>query len=126
MGDCDVCLSMGDGDCSATFYNTKLVKARKPHRCEECDLPILVGQLYHYTSGMWDGDFSTFHECCLCYQIREVFSCGEGWMHGGLWESMQEYVFPNLKTSSPCFAKLTPIAKQFVLDQWNKWKGLRK
>lgn len=126
MADCDVCLSMGDGDGCCEFYDSKIVTARKNHTCDECRLPIVRGLRYWRSVGKWEGEVSSFKECLLCYEIREVFSCGEGWMHGaGLWEAMADYVFPSLKTSSPCFAKLTHAAKQFVLDRWAKWKGLR-
>jgi hypothetical protein len=125
MSNCDVCIGGGyDGD-SAEFFQSDMVKARKPHRCCECRQEIPKGAMYERSRGKWDGDFSSYKTCSLCVEIRSVFTCGESWLFQALWEDMREMAFPRLTTASECFTQLSAVAKQMVLDKWRQWKGLR-
>jgi len=119
---CNVCIG-SEPDCYAEFYSVDLVKARKPHKCYECRMEIPVGAEYMKHAGKWDGDFCSFTICLLCSEIASKFACDDGAAaFGTLWEEMRDYAFPELTTASECFAKLSPQAKQFVLDRWVKWK----
>lgn len=63
-------------DCYCDFdapsvFRSKLVQARKAHRCYECSRPIRVGERYSYVFGVWDGSASSFHICSHCRDIRK-------------------------------------------------------
>jgi hypothetical protein len=125
MSTCDVCIGGGyDYDGSYDFFSTERVRARKPHRCEECHQIIPVGSVYERHSGKFDGDFYSGKACLLCAEIRDVFSCGDSYEYGTLWELMREIAFPQLTTASECFTELSAAAKARVLEEWRKWKGL--
>ena len=124
MTTCDVCISGWDGD-EADLYNESFPKARRPHTCCECGSPIEPGAKYHRVAGKWeylDVHVTVYRTCMLCHEIRDVFSCGRGFVFESLWEDMQEYAFERLTTASPCFTKLSAAAKQYVLERWNQWK----
>jgi hypothetical protein len=121
MSDCDVCLC-GNSDVSIDFFFASVRKCRKPAKCAECGSPIVPGEFYQRAGGKCEGEMWTMKLCLLCEEVGHVFSCDGPRMYGNLWEDMRECVFPELKLSSKCFAKLSPAAKQFVLDKWKKWK----
>lgn len=52
------------------FYSVTKPKARKQHRCEECGVAILPGELYERVSGKWDGYVDTFSTCERCHDLR--------------------------------------------------------
>jgi hypothetical protein len=101
--------------------------ARKPHVCYECRAPILAGEPYEYTSGIWDGEFSDFHTCKLCAELREWAKISVPcfcWAHGDLHENVREMV-QDIAPTLPgffmeygrrmvkirqCRAALTPVA----------------
>jgi len=78
----------------AVFYRTRIVRARKGHRCYECSSPILPGELYENTAGMWDrcDGVSTFKTCERCRDLRVWVTnsipcfC---WAHGNLHEDAE-------------------------------------
>jgi hypothetical protein len=122
MGDCDVCIGTDSIDEAFDFSSTETRKARKPHKCCECYQSITVGQQYEHVVGAFQGDFSVYDTCSLCVEIRTVFTCGNSWYYGQLWEEMRDYAFEKLTTASECFRELTPEAKAFVLQRWQVWK----
>lgn len=44
-------------------------KARKPHTCFGCGVEIKKGNLYSYTSGIWEGSPQSFKHCKDCEKI---------------------------------------------------------
>lgn len=52
------------------FFDTNIVKARKPHQCFECRKAILIGESYWLSSGKWNGYFEMFHTCIECEVLR--------------------------------------------------------
>lgn len=44
-------------------------KARKIHLCVECRGSILIGELYHYYSGAWEGRGFSEKRCATCDDI---------------------------------------------------------
>ncbi|MDO8598039.1 MAG: hypothetical protein Q7R45_15630 [Sulfuricaulis sp.] len=120
---CDVCLVMDfDGPCE--FYKSSKSRARKEYRCCECNGVIAKGDTYERATGKFDGILFAEKTCLLCTEIRDVFTCGGGFVHTRLWEAMEEEAFPRLTTASTCFRELGAAAKQVVLDRWREWKGL--
>src|SRR5882762_4490119 len=65
MGDCGICLT-ADFDGTSEFFAGKVCKARKQHKCCECDKDIQTGEEYEYTSGKSDGEFWTARTCLIC------------------------------------------------------------
>ena len=122
MSQCDVCIDWDvDGDCE--FYERKNPIARKDHKCCECGRVIPKGEQYEYVTGKYEGEFFECKTCWQCAEILRTFSCGAV-LHETLWEEMNDYVFENLTLSSECFTELSPGAKTFLLDKWQRWKGL--
>lgn len=122
MTDCGVCISSNfDGYCD--FQDHKLVRARKQHRCCECNRTIQPGEQYHIESGKYDGEIFSYKTCLTCYDIRGTFTCGGGHTFETLWEDMEETVFRKLTTG--CLSRLSlPESKAVVIQKWQEWKGL--
>ena len=122
MSECAISIGGGDFDCSCDFSERREVKARKPHRCSECRQEIPVGTTYEYVAAKFDGDFYTIKTCLPCAEIREAFVDG-AFNYGDLWEEMREHGFD--KFNEGCLTRLeTSTAKQMLVNQWRKWKGL--
>lgn len=120
----DVCIGNDCHDGLVEKLSECHPKARKPHKCYECSRTIEPGERYQRFVGKWEGEIQRYDTCASCEEIRTVFSCGEGWTWGQLWEDMYELAFPNLTTGSECFHQLSVPARQFVLERWRKWKGI--
>jgi len=59
--------------------------ARKPHRCCECDEPIVPGTRYEYTAGSWSGKLDTFRRCEWCVELAAaVFEADCSWCYESL------------------------------------------
>ena len=104
------------------FYHVVIRKARKPHKCSECDGTIQPKEKYQHYVGKWDGDISTFDTCLLCIEIENKFSCGAGVTFSEMWDGLRENLFYRLTIG--CLDGLSPEAKEKVLGEWRKWKGL--
>lgn len=120
---CEVCIGTYDYE-PMDGYSSKVFKARKPAKCCECNVVIAVGQQYESAGGWMDRNRYTYRTCLLCVEIRDVFCCGEGFVHTQLWEDMAELAFPELTTATECFRELSTAAKAYVLERWQEWKGL--
>jgi hypothetical protein len=63
-----------------------MVRARKPHTCEECGRRINIGERYEYVFGVYDGAFIA-HTCSHCVGIRQFVQINIPcfcWAHGNL------------------------------------------
>ena len=58
------------------FYNDKVQRAKKEHKCEFCNQIIKIGEKYHRQSGKYDGDF---FDRCLHMTCNKMIStyCAE-------------------------------------------------
>jgi len=124
MSDCGVCVYTGDSfDGQADVLEGKIIKARKPHKCCECNETIHPGQRYERYSMLFNGRWSHHNTCLICAEIGEAFCC-DGRLFGHLWEGFDESdAWRRLTTS--CFDKLqTPEAKAELRRRWMEWKGL--
>lgn len=118
-GDCGVCIG-GYADENATVTLSDIVRARKPHKCQECGVVIKVGESYERNKWLYDGEWSLMDICMICREIGCAFSC-EGRELGNMWEDIHDNLFPNMTTG--CLAKLTTAAaKQHLVNKWNEWK----
>ena len=72
-----------DGDCYDGDFSSSIVrKARKPHKCGECDRYILVGEQYEYATGKHYGEFYDAKTCTDCLSLRNAFFCS--WLYGNV------------------------------------------
>ena len=84
-------------DCSRADYaeegptagRTEIRKAKKQHECCECDVPIMPGDEYEYTTGCWEGTWSVYKTCKSCAWIRHRY-CSAGYAYGNLLEQIEE------------------------------------
>lgn len=83
------------GDFPPEFMDTTEPRARKPHRCGECDLTIPAGVVYRRTAGKWDGHFDVYLQHAECHELLNWISdnlCGgEPWTFESLREELGEY-----------------------------------
>lgn len=120
MADCNVCIGSFGGDEHAQVSLSDVVKARKPHKCEECGKVINAGDAYERNKWLYDGEWSRMDICLICSEIGTAFSC-EGRLLGNMWEDIHDNLFPNMTTG--CLEKLkTAAAKQVLVSKWNEWK----
>lgn len=127
MSGCNVCIGGDyDYDGSPEFYFTSTPKARKDHRCCECRQIIRKGDRYEAFTSKYDGRVSTEKTCLACSDIRSVYSCGEmSPAFGELWDAFNDTdAFRNLRMAGECWDKLSAPAKEKLLVEWRKWKGL--
>lgn len=77
-----------------SFYDSRLVVARKSHLCCECLRTINRGEKYQYVRGLWEGDFSTFHTCSTCVaMVAEIaLDC---YCHGYIMDEIDERDYPD-------------------------------
>lgn len=79
------------------FFTEKLVKARKSHKCCECNREIRPGEQHERSTGKWDGEIDTFRTCFICRTIRNDY-CHGGWEYGRLIETLWECLGINYVT----------------------------
>jgi hypothetical protein len=56
----------------ADAYGLKKPKAIKAHKCCECGGEIQPGEVYHYHSGIWEGEPFSFKVCIDCDALRDA------------------------------------------------------
>jgi predicted RNA-binding Zn-ribbon protein involved in translation (DUF1610 family) len=125
MADPCCCLT-GDFDSDGNdFYSEEMRTARKEYRCSECHKRILPGDKYAHSTGKTCGvkKIWTNRTCATCDEIRDHFYCGGGWLFGQLWEDIREQIFGEVFRFE-CMEGLSVKARETVLDDWRKWKGL--
>ncbi len=119
--DCDVCI---DSNADSEFFYERIRIAKRPGKnCAECGQPRKIGDSYMQVGGKCEGQFWQETLCLLCHEIANVFYCN-GVMYGNIWEEIEDYAFPNLRTSSPCFQKLSLPAREHLVRRWWKWKEI--
>lgn len=84
--ECDC--SYTDGD-PAAVANAVMRRARKRHRCVECNEHIEMGAIYEALALCCDGSWSHWKTCLPCTRIRERF-CPHGSLLGELSEQVRD------------------------------------
>lgn len=75
-----------------TMESHRTRRARKAHKCGECQEEIKIGGQYEESRSLFDGQWTTFKTCELCSEIRQKLFCS--WVWGQMWEDIaQENVF---------------------------------
>jgi hypothetical protein len=78
-----------DVDNNPEFMTSKIITARKFHKCCECHEEIKPGEKYERVSGKWEGEMSTIRTCLICAKIRADY-CPDGFEFGMLCEILRE------------------------------------
>ena len=113
MGGCG-CIYVGDFD-EAQFCNQKNQTARKSHKCGECARVIQAGEIYEYSTQLFEGDFSVYKTCADCLGLRNAFFC-EGWWWGELWRLVEQHLNEGVELEVCCLDQLTSRARDRVID----------
>lgn len=106
--------------CYETYavWNVGDRRAAKPHKCGECGRDIAKGETYRYTTGLYDGHWTTNHVCQHCTVAAEWLriNCG-GYLDFGVYDDIHEHAeeYPDLAV---------PILRVCV-GMRRKWKALR-
>ena len=56
----------------ADVYDVTTPKARKEHKCTECNKPIEKGSVYHRVKMLFEGNWDVFKLCQFCQDLREA------------------------------------------------------
>lgn len=79
------------------WHRSSRPRAKRRHRCDECDAPILPGQIYENVVGKWESSISTFKTCPACLMLRDAASISfpcfkQCWAHGNMLEDLATYI----------------------------------
>lgn len=56
------------------FESVTRPRARKPHECCACELPIRVGDVYERIAFKWEGEFECLCRCLRCSAIADAIA----------------------------------------------------
>lgn len=122
MSNCSCIYVDVDGGDVAEFHTSKIVKARKPHICNECGEDILQNDEYERVTAKWD-NVETIKTCRNCLSIRNEFFC-YGYLYGQLWGDLYCHIQDvGGNVSSECLMRLTNRAREKTLEMIESvWK----
>lgn len=102
-------------------YSEKWVsKARKDHKCDECNRTIKKGEEYRFTTGALDGYWNSNHVCHHCtFATRWLWTNCYGYVDGGVHEDIQYHLEEEIRPGHPCFYAM---ARVFV-GMNRRWKS---
>lgn len=119
--ECSCEIDVGIDDDGSEFTSTKMLKAKKDHKCYECRGVIKKGDRYEKTSGVWDGTFDTFKVCLDCLSLRKEFFRG-GYYYGRIWEDFETHVDAvGAEISEKCLSNMTHVARGRACDIIQAW-----
>lgn len=120
--DCELEIGCSDAEPIIGYERTVTVNDDPVLKCYECGRPIRVGAEFERVTGECDREAIDWRTCMDCVVIAEAFS-EEGRMHGGLWDSLEDYGFESFTTG--CLTRMERAsAKAYLVERWRKWKGL--
>lgn len=75
------------------MYDSKIVKGRKEHRCNECGRTLLRGESHELVTGKFDGTFVAYRTCIHCLVAVKWLrtECG-GHIFTGVQEDIEEHL----------------------------------
>lgn len=76
-----------------TVYKCDNRKARKDHKCYECQGKINIGESYNYHHGIWSGEPEDFNVCLECDELRFDVNEGAAYDETAAFGSLYEHVF---------------------------------
>ena len=75
----------GIADTPALFREYKR-RARKNHKCDECDVVIHAAEIYEDVVMLCDGEWTQHKTCPACLEVRNAIFCNS-WLYGAVWAS---------------------------------------
>lgn len=93
-------------------------RARKRHKCSECDREIIPGEKYEYLVARWSDmrKADTYRTCRDCLSVRDVFYC-EGFFHEMVWEMLRDHIREaEGQIDLDCLIGLTPAGRERVCE----------
>ena len=119
---CEVCIG-GDIEDTIDDYESKITTSTSDLTCYECCQPILASATFEHVTGVFYDKPYECKTCMECAQIAEVYSCGEGRIHGELWESFENTgAWDHLTMAGECWEQLSAASKAKLLEKWREWK----
>lgn len=115
-----VCCPLQECDETADVFEVENRRARKEHKCCECDDPIAIGSLHEFIKMLYDNTWSTYRMCLLCSEIGNHFACG-GRILETLWSDLEDNFFPDMRMGGPCMEGLSPAAKMKLVERRMAW-----
>lgn len=75
-----------------TMISERITRARKQHKCAECNRRIEPGEQYLTEFYVFDGEHSSHKTCGHCQVVRKWLNdeCG-GWVYGAVEEDIREH-----------------------------------
>lgn len=101
-----------DEECTLLSKDNR--KARKLHKCGECNRIIQPGENYVCEVTLFDGVIERNKTCLDCKSLRDNFF-QSGWYWGGVREDLYEHIREcHGDISETTVSELTPRAREFV------------
>jgi hypothetical protein len=103
------------------YYDSALLRestprAIKQHKCGECQDPILPGERYELTEGLWDGHFDRIKTCLACAEVRGKWMCS--WEYGNIWDAILEE-----EINLGCLETLSVTGRDKVIEMFDRnWR----
>ena len=95
-----------------TFYDCRMPKGRKEHKCCECLCAIRKGEKHEYVAGVWSGEFSSFRTCEKCCEMRDEINL-TCYSHGRMVEGLDLRDYPGV-ASVAAFLDRRRVTRQQV------------
>jgi hypothetical protein len=121
MSYCEVDFSDQSEDADPVeFVDTRVVAARKPHKCSECGGAIVKGERHQVRAYKFEGEFYAERVCDPCREVAGEF--GYSILGGGLWTHMADEWGQGARVQA-CINRLeTARAKTHMRDRWLAWQ----
>lgn len=105
------------GECPE-FFSVKVVKARKSHKCCECNRVINIGEKYERANGKWLGKVDTYATCLDCVSVKKSYFCNYNFRE--LWDAFAEEIKHMIGDKENAFfsklEEVTPLARDRIFD----------
>jgi hypothetical protein len=113
-----------DFDEPCKIISVQKTRARKEHKCMECNNTISAGTLYEKYVGVSENKIFKHKTCLSCLSIREVFF--QNYWFGGVFEELNNEISQSSgNISEACIRELTPDARAIVCElieeYWEQW-----
>lgn len=122
------CIEAAGDDYAESLY-TKILTARKAHKCGECYRAIQIGEQYEMCTLLFEGEWSRCKTCSDCRSVTNAFFCG--FTFEAVWQDLRNSFFDSGgRFPEDKVQLLTPAAKEKVFalieDIWNDMEGWKK
>lgn len=100
-----------------TLIEEKWVKARKDHKCIECDRVIKAGENYYLEKYPEEdqGTIKIVRTCDVCIELRNKLFC-RGFCYGFLWVDLREAIVCGWEPTDECIEGLSEKAEGKLIE----------